>query len=168
MLRDSRWCRQVLSVGPPPNKALHTDQGHILLSRDTTPLQRPRRVNSNVMRSQSMPRRKQLKGLACGIASRFASRNNDIDGYWALGLLYSAAVAVGTNSLRLDLVNETAEPSFKYSARLLSQLNHYLQDRLAKLDLTGYVFAATIDVVFNIERRPNDPNCRSTWGDPFL
>jgi hypothetical protein len=29
----------------PPNQALHHDRGRILLSRDTTPLQRPRRVN---------------------------------------------------------------------------------------------------------------------------
>jgi hypothetical protein len=28
-----------------PNQALHTDRGRILISRDTTPLQRPRRVN---------------------------------------------------------------------------------------------------------------------------
>jgi hypothetical protein len=32
----------------PPNQALHHDWGRILVSRDTTPLQRPRRVNSCV------------------------------------------------------------------------------------------------------------------------
>ena len=30
------------------NQALHSDRGRILVSRDTTPLERPRRVNSNV------------------------------------------------------------------------------------------------------------------------
>jgi hypothetical protein len=29
----------------PPNKPLHRDRGRILVSRDTAPLQRPRRVN---------------------------------------------------------------------------------------------------------------------------
>jgi hypothetical protein len=34
-----------------PNQALHTDRGRILVSRDTTPLQRPRRVNCCVRAS---------------------------------------------------------------------------------------------------------------------
>src|SRR5688572_106993 len=34
----------------PPNQALHTDRGRIPVSRDTTPLQRPRRVNCCVLR----------------------------------------------------------------------------------------------------------------------
>src|SRR5262245_40240439 len=32
----------------PPNQTLHSDRGRILVSRDTTPLQRPRRVNTVV------------------------------------------------------------------------------------------------------------------------
>ncbi|MDB5337797.1 MAG: hypothetical protein JWN70_3416 [Planctomycetaceae bacterium] len=114
-----------------------------------------------------MYRRQQLKNLAYGIACRFASRNNDIDGYWALGLLYSAADAAATHTVRFDLVSETAAPSFKYSTKVLTQFGQYLQDRLAKLDLEGYVFAATIDIEFNIEPQPNHAMCRTTWGDPF-
>ena len=34
-----------------PNQALHHDRGRILVSRDTTPLQRPRRVNFFVERN---------------------------------------------------------------------------------------------------------------------
>lgn len=114
-----------------------------------------------------MPGRNQLKNLACGIAGRFVSRNNDIDGYWALGLLYSAAEAAGTHVLHCELISDTMVPSFTYSNRLLFQFRQYMEDQLAKSDLEGYVVAATIDVAFNIEPRPNSAVFRTTWGDPF-
>jgi len=101
-----------------------------------------------------MPRRKQLKNLACGIAGRFASRNNDIDGYGALGLLYAEADSAATNTRRLDLVSPAATPSFRYSARLLSRFGQYVQDQLVKLGLVGYVSAATITIEFNLAPLP--------------
>jgi hypothetical protein len=114
-----------------------------------------------------MPRRKQIKNLACGIACRFVSRNNDIDGYWALGILYSAAEDAGTHLLRLDLISKTASPSFKYSNRLLSQFHQYMQGQLTKSDLDGYIVGATIEVAFNVEPQPNYTRFGTTWGDPF-
>lgn len=63
-----------------------------------------------------MIRRKQLKNLAYGIAGRFTSRNNDLNGYWALGILYSAAEDAGTNRVRLDIISQTATPTFQYSS----------------------------------------------------
>src|SRR4029077_4169272 len=39
-------------VGSVPNQTLHRDRGRILVSRDTTPLQRPRRVNFCVRRKR--------------------------------------------------------------------------------------------------------------------
>lgn len=59
--------------------------------------------------------------LSCGIASRFASRNNDIDGDWALGLLYAAADKAAIDTIRLNLVSEAATPPFKGSGRVLSR-----------------------------------------------
>lgn len=114
-----------------------------------------------------MPRRKELKNIAFGIAGRFASRNNDIDGYWALGVLYSVASAAGTDAVHLDLVSETAEPSFQHAARLFSQFRQYLQGRLESVDLEGYVVTATIDIEFNVEAQWKSPFGRTTWGDPF-
>jgi len=39
----------------PHNQAFHHDRGRILVSRDTTPLQRPRRVNCCVRRRVWQP-----------------------------------------------------------------------------------------------------------------
>jgi hypothetical protein len=40
-LRPSRWKGNGTSSTFSPNQALHHDRGRILVSRDTTPLQRP-------------------------------------------------------------------------------------------------------------------------------
>lgn len=115
-----------------------------------------------------MPKRKLLKGLACGIASRFVSRNNDIDGYWALGVLYAAATAADSKSVHLDLLNRTSAPSFRHSTKVLAEFNDYLDGSLSKLGLAGYVFSGTIDLEFDSDRLPPSARGRkSTWGEPF-
>lgn len=48
LVKQANWYLD--SGGEPPNQALHHDRGRILVSRDTTPLQRPRRVNCCVRR----------------------------------------------------------------------------------------------------------------------
>lgn len=118
------------------------------------------------MNPTQMPRRKQLKNVACGIARRFSSRNNDIDGYWALGLLYSTASAAATNSIRLDLMSETAVPSLKHTGRVVSQFKQYLRDQLENINLTNCLSAATVEVEFNVEPQSNNANSNSL-GDRF-
>ena len=49
--------------------------------------------------------RKDLKGIAGGIASSFISRNNDINGYWALGILYKRATEKKLINLKFDILN---------------------------------------------------------------
>lgn len=116
----------------------------------------------------SMVRRKQLQNLACGIAGRFSSRNNDLDGYWALGLLYAAADVAGTRTVSLDLVSKVAVPPFYHSTKLLSTYAQYMDEQLEKLNLTGHVFAARIDVEFNAEPPPYPKEFRITWGEHYI
>jgi len=114
-----------------------------------------------------MGKRKQLKNLAYGIAGRFSSRNNDVDGFWALGLLYATAAAAGTKTICLDVMTQKANPSFKHSGRLLSEYKRYMDEQLEMLGLSGHVYAATIEIEFDV-----DPSLvvarRDTWGEPYL
>ena len=59
---------------------------------DSRARNRPRRDLPALAREKpeifQMPRRTALQGVANNLASSFVSRNNDIDGYWALGMLY--------------------------------------------------------------------------------
>ena len=115
-----------------------------------------------------MAQRKRLKNLACGMAGRFASRNNDLDGYWALGLLFLAAEAAETKSVSLDLLSKSATPPVKYSERLIVQFAQYMNQQLETLHLAGHVFVARIEIEFSVEALPHSMTCKNTWGDPFI
>ena len=51
-----------------------------------------------------MPRRSELNGVASDIVRSFVSRNNDVRGYWALGMLYVYAKEHSDNLLPIPLV----------------------------------------------------------------
>ncbi len=57
-----------------------------------------------------MGHRKELKNIANGIIFSFKSRNNDVDGYWELGKLYSYAKSCGVNSIKLNLLDLSINP----------------------------------------------------------
>ena len=79
-----------------------------------------------------MPRRKLLKSVASGLLGSFLSRNNDYDGYWALGLLYQLALERETRSISIELIGNTNnstptnplidEISTRYRALFISML----------------------------------------------
>ena len=79
-----------------------------------------------------MPTRKDLKGISAGIAYSFSSRNNDIDGYWAMGILYKVASEAGTKKFKLNLLSGESDPSFKYSRKVASPYQVYLTDQIDK------------------------------------
>lgn len=50
-----------------------------------------------------MPRRRELKSIASGLASFCVSRNNDIFGYWGVGVICRLALAQGVTVISIDL-----------------------------------------------------------------
>ena len=50
-----------------------------------------------------MPRRRELKSIASGIASFCVSRNNDIFGYWGVGVIFRLALMQGVADVSIDL-----------------------------------------------------------------
>ncbi len=93
-----------------------------------------------------MASRKELKNIAGGIIGSFNSRNNDVDGYWGIGKLYSFAMSKDTDTVTLDLTNETISPKTTefdslikfYRNMLISQLKarHIPYDFLDKVEIT--------------------------------
>jgi hypothetical protein len=53
-----------------------------------------------------MPRRNELNSICHNLLHTFLSRNNDLNGYWAIGLLYLNATRAGELTLRIDLADE--------------------------------------------------------------
>lgn len=57
-----------------------------------------------------MGHHKELIDVILGIVNSFNSRNNDLQGYWALGVLYRFAKYNNVQSLKFDLLNQIIEP----------------------------------------------------------
>jgi hypothetical protein len=116
-----------------------------------------------------MPRRKELNGVAAGIASSFSSRNNDVDGFWALGMLYLVATEAGTSKFSLDLMSGESVPEFKFSKRVAAPYFEYLIEQIKKKRFKEHqVTNAIVEVEFNVAPTKRQIIFKSTWGDPFV
>jgi hypothetical protein len=78
-----------------------------------------------------MGRGKLLDDVAAAILGSFVSRNNDVDGYWALGLLRSLADATGVSEFRLDVLRGETEPGAPLPQLLSQEYHGALQRHLA-------------------------------------
>lgn len=113
-----------------------------------------------------MARRRDIKGIAGGIAGKFASRYNEIGGYWTLGILY-AATQTSTKTFELDLLSGESTPATTFSRRLAEPYRLFLDEQLIRcgLNLT-HIDKAVVKVEFDIEpprfKRP------TTWGEPYV
>jgi len=115
-----------------------------------------------------MPTRKDLKGICAGIAFSFSSRNNDVDGYWAMGILYKVASEAGTNKFKLNLMSGESDPSFKYSWRVASPFYEYLIQQIAKKGLEEFqVTDAIVELEFGIQPTTRQESYRPTLGEIF-
>lgn len=79
-------------------------------------------------------RRSKLRNIANGLLGTFVSRNNDIDGYWGLGMLRSFADSKGVQQVTIDLLETNTRPHFIESCK-----QHYrvwLWEALAKQSIS--------------------------------
>ena len=99
-----------------------------------------------------MPTRKELRGAAAGLAGRFVSRYNDVNGYWALGLLYKAAADAGESTFTLNILNGETSSYFKYAKNLSAEFHSML---LKQLNARGFeefnVISAIVELEFDIQ-----------------
>ncbi len=116
-----------------------------------------------------MPRRKQLRAIASGIASSFSSRNNDVDGYWGLGIFYKEAIGSGSNTFSLNLITGESTPAFKYSRRVASPYYEFLLQQMKKLGFEELqVTDAVVEVEFNASPTKRQVMFKATWGEAFV
>lgn len=97
-----------------------------------------------------MVRRKELFGVSAAIACWFLCRNNDLEGYWAPGVLYKAAYESGYFEIKLNLLSKSASPSLDQATKSARHLNTFLLDQLIKRGVPeSLVQEATIKIKFN-------------------
>lgn len=116
-----------------------------------------------------MPKRKELKDVAAGIAASFVSRNNDINGYWGMGILYKNADEVKTNNVQLDLCSLKSKPRAINASSAIRQYHDFL---VKQLQSRGYekenVKKAIIELEFQQPPTEQEKLLKNIWGDPFL
>lgn len=116
-----------------------------------------------------MPVNARLKNIADGLCGSFASRNNDLDGYWAIGKLRSLAEQHTQSMVSLDLLAPSMQPP---SAEFALVLEHYrrLLGKLARLSGIGLkeITAARITVDFSPPPWPRAIYYKQQWGGQFL
>lgn len=115
-----------------------------------------------------MPRSARLTNIASGLCGAFASRNNDLDGYWSIGKLRSLADQHGQSTVSLDVLALSMQPLVSGFEPVL--VRHQLL--LAKLaDMSGIRFqdisAAEIVLAFAPPPRPRASCHAPDCGDPF-
>lgn len=101
-----------------------------------------------------MPRRKELKHVAFCVLQSFISRNNDIEGYWAIGKIYLMLLHTPSLRLNLDLKNLRCSPEINTLTPVLEQYAHTLQYILKR---KGFAFNALNLSMIEIIAYPNDP-----------
>jgi hypothetical protein len=110
--------------------------------------------------------RKRMNHVATGLLHSFCSRCNDLDGFWALGMLYEE-VQSAPYCVELDLLMQTALPAGYHAGRIAAHYAEYFRRALSKKNLRAEDFtAATVTVQF----KAVIPSTRFPphWiGDPF-
>lgn len=80
-----------------------------------------------------MARRRELKNIANGVLSSFNSRNNDVDGYWGIGMLCLFAKNHEMSEVRFDLMRRESSaapsPIGPLAAHYREKLDHLLEIR---------------------------------------
>jgi hypothetical protein len=109
--------------------------------------------------------RNKLRGVAHAVLGSFVSRNNDIDGYWGLGLLRSFADSTGVAELCLDLGTGAVEPSGSLPLSICRTYQQILKDQLLRRRVAARVTRAEIRLVFNSP--PTGMVRFVSYGDPF-
>lgn len=118
-----------------------------------------------------MAKLRALEHVARTLATMFVSRNNDVDGYWAIGRLYRIAIADGRTPLELNLLASADDVHQVGDLRIVRQ--HYANVLLMQLRHAGVgavpFKVAVIRVHFALSRQQParfDASYGTYYGDP--
>lgn len=111
--------------------------------------------------------RRKLNHTAAGLLDKFIGRNNDYEGYWALGFLYMEGRAAG-NRVELDLIAALAQPSSPACASQARTWTHHLRQALHRHRVAPDELAhAAIVIEFGLPPVSKQPGYIG-YGDPFV
>ena len=116
-----------------------------------------------------MPRSGRLTNIAAGLCGSFASRNNDLAGYWAIGKLRSLAAQYSQNAALLDVLAPSMQPPSHEFAQVLADYKLLLQRLASRSGIRlEEITAAHISVDFLPHPWPSATYYKHQWGEPFV
>lgn len=114
--------------------------------------------------------RRKFNHAAAGLLSKFLTRYNDIDGYWALGVLYSEARAFDKR-VEIDILNGRAQPDLPACMSVARSWALHLREALGRHGIApDALAAATISLEFGVAPMPKLPSYPNhhNYGADFL
>jgi len=94
-----------------------------------------------------------LKGAALGVLGSFVSRNNDVDGYWGIGKLYSHALRTDAKTIAIDLVGRTITPPSDEFRSMVSRYSEAFLGQCRKRSIPC-AWANTVDIRISFNVTP--------------
>ena len=126
-------------------------------------------INAAQNADRPMPRRARLKNIASGLCSSFVSRNNDLNGYWAIGKLRSLAEQQGKAILVLDLLTLSMQPPASGFAAIPARYGRLLEKLAGHSRVPlGEITSARITIDFAPEPWPRPRYIDLQCGDQFV
>ncbi|NRB69947.1 MAG: hypothetical protein HRU48_21750 [Vibrio sp.] len=114
-----------------------------------------------------MASRRELGSIASGIIGSFCSRNNDVDGYWAVGKLYKHVVLLEPKVFSIDLLSQTIEPYDPCFELMVKQYFEMLQKLVAKRGLRpNWLRAVRVKIQFEVAYEHCHHHWRGALGNP--
>ena len=110
--------------------------------------------------------RRELLDIAGALAGSFVSRNNDLDGYWTLGLLRSYADSNHVGHLRFDVANSGTQPENELLLRVAETYRQLLARQLTTRRIAREVVVRA-EVVLTFDRDAPNASSLATYGSPF-
>ena len=115
-----------------------------------------------------MARRRKLYDVAAALLDAFLSRNNDLNGYWAVGQLRSFADAQGIDEVRLDLLRGDTPAHPDVASCVTANFRAVLERHWSIRDLPrDWLRSAEVVLVFGAFESSREP-LYLTLGDPLI
>ena len=115
----------------------------------------------------TVPRRKEIKGIAAGFVSHFISRNNDINGYWAMGILYKHALNNLSTSLEIDVLTHVISPGNQAFTGAVEQWDQWNMKKFRGLNIPMN-WVSSVTVTINFEKTPISEDAVQQAADNYL
>lgn len=104
-----------------------------------------------------------LKNIAHGLAGTFISRNNDVAGDWAIGILYRECLATACTTVEFDLIAGHCLPDGSVARAVIPRHADWLAARLKGRSI------ASARVVLQFGSFDGfAPPLHASYGDPFV